>query len=299
MSWLDYLEKDRQKLRDEGNLSPYDAVQAMKNNESAMQQLKAGIQGLNDRTKAANQQQLQNGLKNGSLGAGLASTIVSGATTEAGAAFGTPMLSAAVQGVGDLVGGVLQGMSRSSRANAAMNQAGAMAEAQNIQARRQLMEQADSQFGQMNEMNAVAGARMGGAAIGQAGQFENAAAAIGQSGISGSKNMERNLQYGRDRADAEQQLQFDLMGNSAEQVQNSMAQSFDELSQGKAGAMIDAFTGTAGSLIAQQNASKTAMGEQDRQLRPAKGDVQQVVIDASKHLTQEEKDAMMKKLGMI
>jgi hypothetical protein len=172
-----------------------------------------------------------------------------------------------------------------------MAQAGAMAEAGNIQARRDLMNQANSQFDQMNMMNAAQGARMGDAAIGQAGQFANAQAAIGNSGISGSKNMERNLQYGKDRADAEAQLQFDIMGNNAQQVENSMAQSFDQLTQNKAGAMIDAYTGTQGGLIGQHNANKTAMGEMDRRLRPTLGDAQQVAAEAGRLMTDEERGA--------
>jgi hypothetical protein len=129
---------------------------------------------------------------------------------------------------------------------------------------------------------------MGGAAIGQAGQFANAQAAMGSSGISGSKNMERNLQYGMDRADAEAQLQFDIMGNNAQQVENSMAQSFDQLTRNKAGAMIDAYTGTQGGLIGRHNANMTAMGEMDRRLRPQLADVQQAALGAVGKMTDEE-----------
>jgi hypothetical protein len=219
---------------------------------------------------------MQGGMKTGSWG-----QAARGATMGLGAALGAESPTAqAVVGLagdaaavaGDVVGGYLHGMGQAEQAGTAMTKAGAMAEAGNIQARNSLVNDANSAYGQMNSANAAAGAGMTDAAIGQAGAFESGMAAIGSSGISGSGNMKRNLQYGQDRADAQEQLQFDLMGSQAQGVQDAMVNSFDELSNNKAGAMSDAYGGTLTGLINQDRAITQDYQQKAMELAPTHND---------------------------
>jgi hypothetical protein len=118
-------------------------------------------------------------------------------------------------------------------AGAAAAQAGAMADARNGHAREAVMRQAGTAARDMNLQNAAQTAAMTDSAIANRNAYESGMADIGMSGIDGSANMERNLQYGKSRAEAEQQMQYELMGNEAADLSGSMAQSFGELSQGK------------------------------------------------------------------
>ena len=219
---------------------------------------------------------MQGGMKTGSWG-----QAARGATLGLGAALGAEsstaqgfvgLLGDAAALAGDIGGGYLHGMNQADEARSAMTKAANLAEAGNIQARNQLVKDANSAYGQMNSANAAAGANMTDAAIGQAGAFESGMQAIGSSGISGSGNMKRNLQYGQDKADAQEQLQFELMGNQAQGVQDAMVNSFDELSNNKAGAMADAYAGTLGGLINQDRQITQQYQQQAMALAPTHND---------------------------
>jgi hypothetical protein len=62
---------------------------------------------------------------------------------------------------------------------------------------------------------------------------------IDSSGIEGSGNMERNLQYGKSRSEAAREAARDMehamMGQEAQGLGDSLVQSFGDLPQGKAG----------------------------------------------------------------
>ena len=74
------------------------------------------------------------------------------------------------------------------------------------------------------------------------------------------------------KADAQEQLQFELMGNQAQGVQDAMVNSFDELSNNKAGAMADAYAGTLGGLINQDRQITQQYQQQAMALAPTHND---------------------------
>jgi hypothetical protein len=228
--------------------------------------------------KAANQSFIQGmGAKNqrrgmGDLAAGHAGTAVQNAMSALVPAQGGDGVNAladtALNAAGAMMGGVAEGVSTGlktlsdqSAANEAAGYAGAMRDAQNDRARADLMGQAGQAARDMNLQNAAQGAAMTDSAIANQGAYDMGMQSIGMSGIEGSANMERNLQYGMDRADAEQRLQYEIMGNGAEDLSNSLAQSFGDLSQGKAaatqGAWSDSMT-QAGQANAAQWAAQSA-----------------------------------------
>jgi hypothetical protein len=168
---------------------------------------------------------------------------------------GAETVASLMGGVAQNMGDVLGGMDRAGDwAAKAANMAGAMAEAQNGQARNAVMKQAAGQADAMNAQNAAQTAGMTDSAIAGMNAYEGGMGAIGMSGIEGSENMERNLEYGKSRAEAESQMQYDMMGKEAQGLGDAMASSFSDLSQGKAAAMQNAWGGS----IAGSNAELTA-----------------------------------------
>ena len=120
------------------------------------------------------------------------------------------------------------------------------------------------------------------AAVADAGAFERGMQGIDMSGIEGSGNMERNLQYGKSRGEAQAEMQYEMMNQEAQGLENSMARSFSELSQGKAGAMQDAW----GRSIGQSQADLTALYQdtaaEQMALQPTRADEAALLAEAAR-----------------
>ena len=155
---------------------------------------------------------------------------------------GSEIASLVMQNIGDAAGGALRAYGWASQANEAANLAGAMADARNTQAQRGIMDSAKQAAKGMNLQNAARTAAMTDSAIANQSAFDMGMQSIGMSGIEGSANMERNLQYGKSNAEAAEQMQYDMMNAEAEGLANSMAKSFSDLSQRRAGAEAGAFS---------------------------------------------------------
>jgi hypothetical protein len=151
-------------------------------------------------------------------------------------------------------------------ANGAAENAGAMADARNAWMRERVMSGAGDAARDMNLQNAARTAAMTDGAIADQSAYDTGMRSIGMSGIEGSANMERNLQYGMDRADAERQLEYSIMGNSAADFSRSLAGSFGDLSQNKADAMRDAFSGYMGQAAADNAAQWARTSQADYRL---------------------------------
>lgn len=138
---------------------------------------------------------------------------------------------------GDFASGVGSAFDRAGQAVMQAGTAGAFADARNAHARNAIVAGAQSEAENMNLAARAQAAGMADSAIAQANAYGAGMQGIAMNGIEGSANMERNLQYGQDRADAEEQLAFDLQGKQAADLGASMVNSFDQLSQGKQQAM--------------------------------------------------------------
>jgi hypothetical protein len=170
----------------------------------------------------------------------------------------TPGGAAAGRLLGDAAGGALRMFGQESEAGAAAQMAGQLADAQNGRARAGIMEGAGRTADAMNLQNAARGAALADSAIASDNAFESGMADVGMSGIEGSGNMERNLKYGKSRSEAARDMEHAMMGQEAQGLGGSLVQSFDSLSQGKAGAMQSAWGGS----MADFNAGLTAQYKQ-------------------------------------
>jgi hypothetical protein len=145
------------------------------------------------------------------------------------------------EAAGDAGGGTLRAFGMQDAGDAAAAQAGLLAENRNKEARAGLLKEAEARTDAMNVENANTTAGMTDSAIARAGEYESAMQGIDSSGVEGSANMQRNLDYGQSRAEAAEQLQYDMMGNRAQELNDAMVNSFSDLSQNKAAAMTGAW----------------------------------------------------------
>jgi hypothetical protein len=221
-------------------------VKALRGNQqSVFQKGMARVQSLR---QEANQSQARSGMKTSDWGQGL---VQAGQAVGEGLGIGLNMGPAGLEtldmlgrNAGDIGGGLLRTQGQANAAQSASGLAGAMADAQNERAQQSVIAGAENAADQMNLQARQMSANLTGSAIGQKNAFERGAQAIGMSGIEGSDNMTRNLQYGQDRADAGEQLAYDIAGAQTDMLQDSMVQSFDSLSQSKLASMQNAFNGS-------------------------------------------------------
>jgi hypothetical protein len=157
--------------------------------------------------------------------------------------------------------------------------AGDLAEGRNGEARARIMDQAARDTRDMNLEAESAGGQITDSAINRANAYESGMAAVGRSGIEGGGNMERNLQYGRSRGEAQEQLMYDMMSNRAGDYSNAMAQSFSELSAVKGREMTGAWSGVLRGLSADMDADKAATDAYITEIQPGFGDYEQMLED--------------------
>jgi hypothetical protein len=213
----------------EGGISAIDAANADNSEYARMKQ------DLEDRENAANQAKARIGREAGDRGAHMRETL-----GRYGLIDDNPLTMAAVEGFGDFLGGISRTGILQTKANEAANIAGAVENARNGQERLAIMDAAGERADSMNLANAQAGRDITDSSAANAIDFERAMGAAAFSGIEGG-NSERNLKYGMDRADAQNQLQLDLMGRDAANLQKGMVNSFEQLSRNKVNSMQGAF----------------------------------------------------------
>jgi hypothetical protein len=263
-----------------GNKAKFDALMR---NEAAAGVLGPGVENLAAMQTAAMQARASGETKAGNLGNALGLLTEGLVEDEDGNIGGAGRLGVyAAKNAGDIAGGVLRAGGWAAKADEAANMAGAMAEAQNSHARAALMGQAGEAADAMNLRNMARTGEMTDAAVANAGAFESGMQGIDMSGIEGSENMERNLQYGKSRSEAQADLQYEMMNQEARGLENSMARSFSDLSQGKAGAMRDAW----GQSIGRSQADLTALYQdtaaQQMALQPTANDEAALLAEAAK-----------------
>lgn len=201
-------------------------------------------QAFTDKKNAAEQEYTLEALRNNHLGQTVTKLIGSDSRAIAGA----------INAGGDALAGLGAGIN----AFAAAKSAGNTVEAQNERARGAMLEQAQSDMRDMNLQNEAEGRAMTGAAVAQGNAFDAGMQGIAMSGIEGSDNMERNLQFGQDRADEQEAMQFNIMNNRADDYERSMANSFSDLSQNKSAAMQQAGGGVMNEYVDKRNAGNLA-----------------------------------------
>ena len=182
--------------------------------------------------------------------------------------------------LGDAVGSISAGAMAVTEALAAGTVAENRAELQNELARADTIAAGELQAQGMNRQAEAQAGQMTDNAIAQANAFDAGMQGIGMSGIEGSGNMERNLQYGQDRADAAEQLAFDAQRAEGEGLERSMANTFSDLSQYKAGAIADAVSGSMGNFADNQFANRQAASEAEFAAQPTPNDYNKVIVDA-------------------
>jgi hypothetical protein len=240
---------------------------------TGMDTLNQGNEALNERKRQANAAQMRGDMNLRNYGTPLA-TLARDKMRESGAydtrigAAAANVMGDVVQTMGDMTGGMLRGNEMREKADAAAGYAGAMAEAQNSQARAAIMKQAEGRADAMNLQNAARTADITDGAIAGMNAYESGMAGIGMSGIEGSENMERNLEYGKNRAEGEAQMQYDMMGMEAQNFSDSMANSFSDLSQGKSAAMQGAWSGSMADSMAGLTAEYGRIGQEVMAVQP-------------------------------
>jgi hypothetical protein len=142
-----------------------------------------------------------------------------------------------------------------------------MAEAGNEQAR------ADA----VNLQNEARGAALADSAIAAGSAFGSGMQNIDSSGIEGSGNMERNLQYGKSRSEAARDMEHAMMGQEAQGLGDSLVQSFGDLSQSKAGAMQAARGGSIAGNSAALSEGYRQTGAEVMKFQPSRNDAEAVV----------------------
>jgi hypothetical protein len=203
------------------------------------------------------------------------------AAKETGAgAFGQAAGVLVGQNMGDIAGGLMRAGSWEREAGDAANKAGALAEARNEQERTAIMGEAGKAADSMNLQNTARTEALTDAAIGQESALDRGMQGIDLSGVEGSANMERNLQYGKSRAEAGEQLQYDMMNMEAQGLADGMANSFSDLSQNKAGAMTQAWGDTLGGLNAGLTAQYGETGRRQMELQPGVNDYKDMYAQA-------------------
>jgi hypothetical protein len=182
--------------------------------------------------------------------------------------------------LGDALGGAIRGLDQGYAAAGAARTARAMQNAQNEHARNDIVAQGDAAAQDMNFAARGTSAQMTDNAIAQANSFESGMQGIGASGIEGSANMERNLQYGQSRADAQEQMQYDMMSDQAGDLSNEMAHSFSNLSQMTQQAGTNALNGSINAADAAYNADWTGNGEYSKRVLPSNDERDKLYFDA-------------------
>jgi hypothetical protein len=249
-----------------------------------------------DADNAVKQRRLTGDLKAGNFGTGLVSGVnkaLNGAGKQ-----GLPeggIASLLLQNAGDIGGGLLRAAGLGKSANNAAEQAGVMADAQNDQIRNQLIENAKREAEGMNASNAAAAAGMADSANAAAFSAERQQAAIADSGIEGSSNMGRNVEYGLDREEAQARLQYDMMAQGARDMSGRLANSFSELSQNKAGAMRGAWNNAVSSFGQNLTNEYIAQGEYAMENQTTMADDQKALMEANALADQKGLDDYKKK----
>jgi hypothetical protein len=182
--------------------------------------------------------------------------------------------------IGDMAGGLLRIGEFQSAGEAAANRAGALAEARNEQARGRIMGEAGELAEGMNARNAAQTAAMTDNAIAASSGFERGMEGIDASGIEGSENMERNLQYGKSRAEAQEEMRYEMMNREAAGLQTDMANSFSDLSRDKAAAMTAAWGDAVGGANAELTGRRVDTANAVMALAPTKNDKAAVLEEA-------------------
>jgi hypothetical protein len=186
---------------------------------------------------------------------------------------------AVAETAGDFAGGLVRGLGMQQEAAGAATRAGSFAEARNDQARDALIGGAGKQAEAMNAANAAAGAGLNDSAIGSAFNSANAYAAMDSSGVEGS-NMERNIRYGMGKDAAQRELAADMMGRQGQDMSDSLAHSFDQLSQNKAAAQQQAWGGVVNNYHQGLNDEYLAAGKQEFEVQGTMADEQMAAMQA-------------------
>jgi hypothetical protein len=264
MGLLDAVKKDWDKGTNP--LSPGQTA-LIKGNPEADALYSTGMEAVGTRNLQASQAGVWGDALAGNYGRMLASGLGSG---ELGLG---PGAGAAMGVAGSLAGGIGGGLARAGewakQAEGAAQTAGAVAEAQNGQARAGLMKGAESQADAMNLQNAARSGALADSAVAADSAFESGMEGIDSSGIEGSGNMERNLKYGKSRAEAARAMEHEMAGQEARGLGDSLVQSFDDLSQSKAGAMQAAFSGSLAGLSAGLTEQYRQTGAELEGLQPS------------------------------
>jgi hypothetical protein len=252
--------------------------------------LEADFEALESRQRLADHARMNSDLQNmnygGALRAGteLFGGIIGGKprgeAPDPGAMVAGQLLAAAAQTGGDLLGGWLRGAANERAAEAAAKGAGAWADIKNERERERIMNEAGGELDAANARNVQTAAGMMDGSVQAADGAERAMAGIGASGMDGSSNMTRNIEYAQDAESARKQLQFDIMGNDAAALESSMARSFSDLSQNKAGAMASAWGAEMGGRNAALSNEYAARSKFEFDNQPGPGEWQAAMENA-------------------
>jgi hypothetical protein len=169
-----------------------------------------------------------------------------------------------------------------SESETAAQKAGAQAEIRNTIERRRLMDQAERDMGEMNRDSRRAAMQMTDGAINQSNAYGLGRQAAAMSGVSGSGNMERNLDYSRDMADAQNQLAYDMMNGQANDYSKAMAYSFGELSAYKGRQMAAGWADSVRGLSQQDDLIQRGTQQHIQQIQPGSMDYQLMVQEMAK-----------------
>jgi hypothetical protein len=281
----------------ENLLSKYNQDLLMQNPESAniLQNARASQKA---KDAAAAQVRVQSGFKTLNLGASLnaladSEGAVSGLMRQGpGGEFAGGAIMNGLQNAGDVAGGLIRGAGMQQQAAEAAKTAGAFADAGNDKFRKALIGDAGKRADVINAQNAAAGAGLNDSAIGSAFNSANAYAAMDSSGVEGS-NMERNIRYGMGRDAAQRELAADMMGRQGQDLSDSLAYSFDQLSQNKAAAQQQAWGGVISNYNQGLDSEYAAAGQKEFELQATIADEQaasQQAQEAFDRLSPEEQE---------
>jgi hypothetical protein len=249
--------------------------QWLKTDSSAATNFASELQQQTDRNNAVRQRGVQTNFKNMNFGSALNSALLNGGGNAG--AFAGGAVSATL---GDALGGFVRGLDQNAAAAGAANTARMMQNAQNEHARNDIVAQGEGAAQDMNLAARGTSAQMTDNAIAQANSFESGMQGIGASGIEGSANMERNLQYGQSKADAQEQMQFDMMSDQANDLSDSMAHSFSDLSQMTQQAGTNALNGSINAADDAYNKAWREDGEYNQSVGVKSDERDQLYLDA-------------------
>jgi chemotaxis protein histidine kinase CheA len=232
----------------------------IKGNGKADALYSTGMAGIDTR----NLQASQAGVWGDALAGNYGRMLASGAGSFGGAAGVAGSLA------GDIGGGLARAGGWQKQAEGAAQTAG------NEHARAGIMKGAEAQGDAMNLQNAARSGELADSAIAADSAFESGMQGIDASGIEGSGNMERNLKYGKSRSEAARDMEHAMTGQEAQGLGDSLVQSFDDLSQSKAGATQTAFSGSLAGLSAGLTEQYRQTGAELAGLQPSHLDETQV-----------------------